>query len=258
MTSQIDNEGLPALDKNKAENKGVKKPSVVFLFLFFIVIGGIVFAIQYSIDSYGLFKKQEVIIKEPPLPALQFDIVNENEMGDHHDKNEIDGSEIGGGEESEGDLTVYDELSVSVSVLIEEVKNLSGVLKEQQKSINIILGNQVSLMKSMTKRYDDNMDNVRKVQSSLKDNARWLNGISNQLDSIGIEVKAASQDFPIIIYSRNIWGDDIYLTIADKKNPEQTSSLRVGGVVGKWELVEISGNKAVFKHFEGLVKEVVL
>ena len=85
-----------------------------------------------------------------------------------------------------------------------------------------------------------------------------LNSITNQLNDLGLNVRQASLDFPIVVYGLNTWGEDVYLTVAQKNAPEQTNFLRVGGIVGKWRLVKITDTSALFKHFDGDSKEVAL
>lgn len=261
-------EGLPDLD-NPPKKKGTNKKSPIgFLAGLLGVLSMVGFGVQYGIDHFGLFEKEPLVIEEPPVPEF-----SDNALSDSSGENfEINGSVSNiasnintdsGIVQQEGEQIGLpsehiDSINNSLSKLTGEVDIISGQLNETRGTLVNMIKVQNDLLKQLKMEMAMRESAEKKLTINVKENQRWLGGISNQLKDIGIDVKEASLKFPIVVYSKNVWGDDVFLTIAQKVSPEQTSFLRVGGVVGRWRLVEIHENKALFEHFEGNKKEVLL
>lgn len=267
-------EGLPELEgdakKNKAKS-GNKKPPLAFVIGLVGLLAVAGFGVQYAINHSGVFDKEPEIVEEPPVPVLPVDEVGGSPGSDFLVNDPMLAGGAVAGEQPEsvssGDSQVPptdispEELkwvNDSLVMLAEEVGAIAGELSQQRESLIKVMQNQNALIKQFEMEAARQKATDEALANGVKENQRWLGGISNQLKEIGVDVKEASQEFPIVVYSRNVWGDDVFLTVAQKAAPEQTSFLRVGGIVGRWRLIEISEQKALFEHFEGNRKEVML
>ena len=260
--------GLPELE---ASNKTNRKPPVLLLAILILILFGVGVGIQYGINYLGFFNEKEVVIEEPPIPELALteepepyspepildteddkDFVVSGVINDEPQTNEI--KPVSDTEVSKD----YSEITSVLLVLAEELGEIKVELVGHRNSLNEVIDNQKALANQISFEVNRRQGVEKALQSGLKENQRWLGGLSNQLKDIGVDVKVASQEFPIVVYSRNVWGDDVFLTVAQKVAPEQTSFLRIGGIVGRWRLLKILDEKAVFEHFEGNRKEVML
>lgn len=269
-------DGLPDIDKSgdsKASAK--KKPPVIFIVLLVVGLAVIGFGIQYVINNAGIFKDEKIVVKEPPMPELTDDdgeiatafeissgegVSGSSEVSNSPEFDVLlgeEGSSEVEQEVKESDLT-NSELTEVLTPLIAEIKDMSSKLDSQDEKLGQLINNQVVMVERINEQMVALGKNDQEITKKLDTNERWLGGLSNQLKDIGLKVKVAAQEFPIIVYHKNIWGDDVYLTFAQKNNPSKTSFLRVGDIVGRWKLLKITDDKAMFEHFEGMKKEVKL
>lgn len=266
--------GLPELesDNKKAKPKGGNKKLPMGFVVGLVAILGIAgFGIQYAITNMGLFEKEPEVVEEPPVPVVSTNAVDSNSENDFLVNDAaLAGDPMLVSDEAQSTTSKPQDLPAEISseqikgindslvMLAEEVGEIAGQLNKQQDSIIKVMQNQNALIKQFEMEVARREATEEALTNNVKENQRWLGGISNQLKEIGVDVKEASQEFPIVVYSRNVWGDDVFLTVAQKVAPEQTSFLRVGGIVGRWRLLEITEKKALFEHFEGNRKEVML
>lgn len=268
-------DGLPELEGSVSKDKpkgGNKKPPIVFVVGLVALLGVAGFGIQYAINHLGIFEKEPLVVEEPPMPVVSNDVMD-SPSGSYFLVNDpalVAGSSMMTGNDANNTDTQTQDVQAdippeqlkgindSLVMLAEEVGAIAGQLNKQQDSLIKVMQNQNALLKQFEMEVARREANDETLTNNVKENQRWLGGISNQLKEIGVDVKEASQEFPIVVYSKNVWGDDVFLTVAQKVAPDQTSFLRVGGIVGRWRLVEISEHKALFEHFEGNRKEVML
>lgn len=257
-------DGLPEIDKKN--EKPNKPPFKVLVFIFSIVcIVG--FLIQLLINSSGLFDESEIEIDAPPLPDLSEFIdeplvdkdflVNDSVNTSERDNEVVDISlnEVTPLPQQSVDFSeinnVLDSIVTSLSLVNSKLDQQSGEIlnvKETQNQLGQLIAENYAVIKV------SNMN----ISKDITHSKSKLNSITNQLNDLGLNVRQASLDFPIVVYGLNTWGEDVYLTVAQKNAPEQTNFLRVGGIVGKWRLVKITDTSALFKHFDGDSKEVAL
>ncbi|TVU70383.1 hypothetical protein FQP81_18175 [Pseudoalteromonas distincta] len=261
---ETSDDGLPEIDK---KNEKPNKPPFKVLAFIFSIVCIVGFLIQLLINSSGLFAESEIEIDAPPLPDLsEFideplvdkdflvnDSVNiserDNEVADISlneatplPQQNVDFSEIN---------NVLDSIVTSLSLVNSKLDEQSGEIlnvKKTQNELGQLIAENYAVIKV------SNMN----ISSDITHSKSKLNSITNQLNDLGLNVRQASLDFPIVVYGLNTWGEDIYLTVAQKNAPEQTNFLRVGGIVGKWRLVKITDTSALFRHFDGDSKEVAL
>ena len=267
-------DGLPELEGSASKDKpkgGNKKPPIGFVVGLVALLGVAGIGIQYAINHLGIFEKEQLVIEEPPVPVVSNEVMD-NPSGSDFLVNDpiLSGSSMVAGnvannidsqtQNIESDIPPehLKGINDSLIMLAEEVGSIVGQLNKQQDSLIKVMQSQNALLKQFEMEKARREVNEETLTNNVKENQRWLGGISNQLKEIGVDVKEASQEFPIVVYSKNVWGNDVFLTVAQKVTPDQTSFLRVGGIVGRWRLVEISENKALFEHFEGNRKEVML
>lgn len=256
-----EDQGLPDLGGGHAR----KKPPVLAIAIgvaLFVAIGVVV---QFGISSAGLFQSEPVAVTEPPLPVVPGDDIdafhvtmNKPELRAEPDVETpvpVDTSSFNSVPDNSDTIQ---HLTDSMLVLIETVSATKSDLIGLRQDVARIRQEQTSILSAIQSDHDRRNRTEEGIMTGLRQNERWLGGISNQLNEIGLNVKEAAQEFPIVIYSKNVWGDDVFLTVAQKASPDQTSFLRIGGVVGRWRLVEIHGDTAIFEHFEGMKREVSL
>ena len=267
-------QGLPELEgdlQNNNAKSGNKKPPFGFVIGLVGLLAVVGFGVQYAINHSGVFDKEPEIVEEPPIPVLPDEEVGSSTGGQFLVNDPI---LVGGavvveqpGSVASGDSQVsttnipFEQLKAvndSLMLLAEEVRATAGELSQQRALLNKVMQNQNALIKQFEMDVARQKPTDEALAHGVNENQRWLVGISNQLKEIGVDVKEASQEFPIVVYSRNVWGNDVFLTVAQKAAPEQTSFLRVGGIVGRWRLIVINEKMAVFEHFEGNRKEVML
>ena len=268
-------DGLPELEGSVSKDKpkgGNKKPPIVFVVGLVALLGVAGFGIQYAINHLGIFEKEPLVVEEPPMPVVSNDVMDSPSGSDFlvNDPALVAGSSMMTGNDANNTDTQTQDVQAdihpeqlkgindSLVMLAEEVGAIAGQLNKQQDSLIKVMQNQNALLKQFEMEVARREANDETLTNNVKENQRWLGGISNQLKEIGVDVKEASQEFPIVVYSKNVWGDDVFLTVAQNVAPDQTSFLRVGGIVGRLRLVEISEHKALFEHFEGNRKEVML
>lgn len=272
-------DSLPKLEGDPHQEKatdGNKKPPVVFIIGLMVLVVAVIFSIQYVINYLGLFDQETPVIEEPSIPVFSEEVMDSsspsgndflvNDAGSVSDSSMDDHAEAAVETQSQRVQTVETDLSLeqlnsihdALAMLIEKVEVIAGQLNEQQGSDLKLIHNQTTLMKQLEMEVARRKHIEAALTDSIKENQRWLGGISNQLKEIGVEMKEESQAFPIVVYSQNVWGDDVFLIVAQKNTPEQTSFLRVGEIVGRWRLIEITEGKALFEHVEGNTKEVIL
>lgn len=276
--TEHDTAGLPELDtasdrparsKSKSDKK---KPPVAFVVALVVLLGGAGVGVQYAIEHLGMFGSKQVELAEPPMPTIEPNNVVPLPSAEIESANAVT-FDVGGPvsdllqpsaisqPQSVATPAVPDELTVineSLQLAVQQLGTVVTELSQQKKLLNEIVKQQSALSMQLDMESNQRMEWDQKISANVKQNERWLGGISNQLKDIGVEVKVAAQEFPVVVYNRNIWGEDIYLTVANKANPDQTSFLRVGGIVGRWKLIEINEDNAVFEHFDGNRKEVAL
>lgn len=267
-------DGLPELERGESKDKpksGNKKPPIGFVVGLVAFLGVTGFGIQYAINHLGIFEKEPQVIEEPPVPVVSNEVMN-NPSGNDFLVNDpiLSSSSVVAGNVADNINSQTQGIEVdippeqlkgindSLMMLAEEVGSIAGQLNKQQDSLIKVMQSQNTLLKQFEMEKARREIGEETLANNVKENQRWLGGISNQLKEIGVDVKEASQEFPIVVYSKNVWGNDVFLTVAQKVTPDQTSFLRVGAIVGRWRLVEISEHKAVFEHFEGNRKEVML
>lgn len=259
-------DGLPELDEKASKSKSVnRKPPIVFMVALVALLGAAGVGVQFTIDYLGVFESEVQVIEEPPVPVVTDSgvdaasdtgfVVNDTSLSDDSAGTNSQGIDAVNLDLSSEQLEGINE---SLVLLAEELGGIVGKLNKQQDSIIKVMQNQTALLKQFEIEVARREATEKELTHNVKENQRWLGGISNQLKDIGVDVKEASQEFPIVVYGKNVWGEDVFLTIAQKVAPEQTSFLRVGGIVGRWRLIEIYEEKAVFEHFEGNKKEVFL
>ncbi len=271
---ETNSNGLPELEGDNKKTKpkgGNKKPPMGFVVGLVAILAIAGFGIQYAITNMGLFEKEPEVVEEPPVPVVSTNAVDSNSENDFLVNDAALASDpMLVSDEAQPTTSKPQDLPAEISseqikgindslvMLAEEVGEIAGQLNKQQDSIIKVMQNQNALIKQFEMEVARREATEEALTNNVKENQRWLGGISNQLKEIGVDVKEASQEFPIVVYSRNVWGDDVFLTVAQKVAPEQTSFLRVGGIVGRWRLLEITEEKALFEHFEGNRKEVML
>lgn len=260
-----DADGLPQLD---TVNEKKKKLPVIPVIVLFVLIAAVLGGVQWGITQLGFFNSKNVVVKEPPLPVIP-DSTNEKKLGVKLPEKPNNNSDFESLNESLGVVSV-DEKSVSnesfnknvdFSKIEGDLKSLDTRLsqynaKSDENSI------QINAIKDDLQSLNNTLKSVMSVsaeiQRSVKENGRWLGGVSKQLEEIGISVASTKMEFPIVVYNSNIWGEDIYLTVAPVENPEQTFFLKEGGVVGKWKLSKITSHEAIFHHVNGEEKVLVI
>ena len=261
--------GLPELESrsNKNIQKSKKKPPLGFVIALLVILGTAGFGIQYAINYFGVFDTSKATVEEPPVPQVQTNIDEEINNGFVINESSIEeqtalplSSEQKEPSESLESIESEDLKSINDSLLLitQQLKAVSGELAHYKSLLVQTEARQLELAKKLDFNFSHQTTANNEIKTGIRENQRWLGGVSNQLKEIGVDVKEATQEFPIIVYNKSVWGDDVFLTIAQKVNPEQTSFLRVGGIVGRWRLVEISAKKALFEHFDGNKKEVML
>ena len=275
--NELDTAGLPELDtasdrpvRSKTDKK---KPPIGFVVAVVLLLGGAGVGVQYAIEHTGLFGNKPVEVSEPPMPTIETNNTVPLPSAEMVESTNALSFDVGGPvsdliqpsaitqQQSATTPATPDEFAAmneSVQLAVQQLGTVVAELSHQKKMLDEIVKQQSALSMQIDMEANQRMEWDQKIATNVKQNERWLGGISNQLKDIGVEVKVAAQEFPVVVYSRNIWGEDVYLTVANKANPDQTSFLRVGGIVGRWKLIEISEDKAVFEHFEGNRKEVML
>jgi len=260
--------GLPELDKQtKVKNK--KKPPVVFFVVLLAILGGAGYGVQYFISHNGMFSKKTVIPVEPPVPDLgladSFDVSAADIINDNHAVPSIDAiTSPVASEKSKAELNVsgVDEgltkFNENIENLNTQLENFSEKIDRQSTYLTKILETQVEIQTEIKSVENELEANNEKLADKLRSNERWLNGIANQLKEIGVTVKAANKEFSLVVFSKNVWGDSVYLTVAEKAHPEQTRFFKIGDISGRWKLISIGETKAIFQHFDGTKKEVQL
>ena len=266
---------MPELEDVNPKKKGKTKNSgtpIVFISIVLIVLGGLGFGIQYAITEMGIFEQKQVVVTEPPVPEFEPSnvpeeeeaepnsegyFVGEDDVSTTHTTQDVpinieepntDVPEAAGGKLSEEQLS---ELLASIGVVLKAV--------EEQKLMIEALGTEHTKIKSKVDSLTEySFTNGDAVSKNVRDNTRWLTGISNQLRDIGISVQNANESFPLVVYHSNIWGNETYLTVAPKEHPDQTRFMKVGDFTGKWKLITIGEATAKFEHLEGNVKELRL
>lgn len=262
-----DADGLPQLDAvNEKKKKLPVLPVLVLFVLFAVVLGGA----QWGITQLGLFNSKNVVVKEPPLPVIP-DSTNEKKLnsGVKLPENPNNNSDFESLNESLSAVSIDDKRvsnesfnkDIDFSKIEEDLKSLDTRLsqynaKSDENSI------QINAIKDDLQSLNNTLKSIMSVsaeiQRSVKENGRWLGGVSKQLEEIGINVANTKMEFPIVVYNSNIWGEDVYLTVAPVENPEQTFFLKEGGVVGKWKLSKITSNEAIFHHVNGEEKVLII
>jgi hypothetical protein len=266
--------GLPELEESASKEKpkgSKKKPPIGFVVGLVALLGVSGFGIQYAINHLGIFEKEPQVVDEPPVPVVSNDVMDSPSGNDFLVNDPLlSGSSMVA--RNDADNTGTQALDIEANIppeqlkgindslvmLAEVVGSIAGQLNKQQDSLIKVMQSQNALLKQFEMEVARREASEETLTNNVKENQRWLGGISNQLKEIGVDVKEASQEFPIVVYSKNVWGDDVFLTVAQKVAPDQTSFLRIGGIVGRWRLVEIFEHKALFEHFEGNRKEVML
>lgn len=273
----MSNEGLPKLgikpgnngEGSKKEKGGAINKKVVLVGVLGLVLFG--FGVQYLIDKVGMFEQEAVVLNEPPIPVMEgvegVSLSSENDLNIGGEEGAKPEAVFLSSENVNGEVELSDELQNSVvkkelekqlTKVRSEIAFVNEKLDKQNRLLRELLSNQLTITDKFSKKFVDLGVEDKKIIANLKNNERWLNGISEQLKGIGVSVNESVMEFPVIVYDKNIWGDDAYLTVAQKSNPDRSSSMRVGDVVGRWKLLSINDEQAVFEHFEGMRKEVSL
>ncbi|MCS6271882.1 hypothetical protein G3489_19595 [Shewanella baltica] len=253
------NEGLPALEDEKT-----KKTPFIFIIFIFVLFSITGLGVQYYINYSGMFSSDTVDLVEPEVPVIEpKDNDYEIDLGSNFKSPEplpSDNLLVNSvNENTQSTVAIANPSAVDFEKSFKDLMyKLDSKFQEQSQVLQRIENNQIEISKQLSTGLNALADKDDDIVASIKQNERWLNGVSNQLKDIGVNVKEAAQEFPIVVYNRNRWGDDIYLTVAQKVKPDQTSFLRVGDIVGRWKLIDIKDKNAVFEHFDGAVKEVAL
>ncbi|MCT8873806.1 hypothetical protein [Shewanella xiamenensis] len=262
-----DADGLPQLD-TVSEKK--KKLPVLPVFFLLVIIAVVLGGAQWGITKLGFFNSKNVVVKEPPLPVIS-DSANEKKLnsGVKLPENTGNNSDYVRLSESLNTASIDDERisnenfnkGIDFSKIEDDLKALDSKLSqynaksdENSIQINAIRDD----LQSLNNTLKSVMSVSAEIQRSVKENGRWLGGVSKQLEEIGINVANTKMEFPIVVYNSNIWGEDVYLTVAPVENPEQTFFLKEGGVVGKWKLSKITSHEAIFHHVNGEEKVLII
>ncbi|WP_219031590.1 hypothetical protein [Shewanella algae] len=158
---------------------------------------------------------------------------------------------IGGAPQGQGE--VYEVMMLQLQSMKGSIDKLYGYMQRNEQ-LFLELQEAIESKSSISSRESERLSNT--LRDGLRTNERWLSGISNQLQGLGLDVKREIMEFPIIVYGKTVWGDDVYLTVAPKEKPDQTSNLRIGGIAGKWKLISLDGSKAIFKGVDGSEKVI--
>ncbi|NQY36353.1 MAG: hypothetical protein HRT37_15530 [Alteromonadaceae bacterium] len=261
--------GLPDLDIPKDTSPNKKHP-VVFMIVLFIVLSSAGFVVQYFISQSDMFTDKAIIPVEPPLPdfgeSALFDInvADPVIVGDINSRTSIESEAntptvVLPKEEIEAILLArnMDEIHQNLKALHRKLASFSDQFERHSTYLTKVLEKQTVMQADISDINATIVTNKEQLGEKLRNNERWLHGIANQLNDIGVTVKAENEAFSLVVYNKNIWGDDVYLTVAEKEHPEQTWFFRVGDITGRWKLISIKGSKAIFQHVEGNTKEVI-
>lgn len=258
-------DGLPQLD---TVNEKKKKLPVLPVIGLVVIIAAILGGAQWGITQLGIFNSKNIVVKEPPLPVIP-DSSNEKKQNVGVKLPENINSDVESLNESLNAVSVdetrvsndgldkkldFSKIEKDLRSLDERLSQYNAKSDENSIQINAIRDD----LQSLNNTLKSVMSVSAEIQRSVKENGRWLGGVSKQLEEIGINVANTKMEFPIVVYNSNIWGEDVYLTVAPVENPEQTFFLKEGGVVGKWKLSKITSHEAVFHHVNGEEKVLTI
>ncbi len=247
-----------------------KKPANPKLILSGLLVGmvGLGLVIQAMISQSGLFDDAADQVVAPPIPVTAgiddesmtiqgFDIEGDGLTSDLKSPDVTTASS-----DDELPLTMSSDneaLEKAVATLADEFLTLTLMVQSLNQSLETIKVNQAQLLDVVQQQDRTHVDTLQSLQAGVKNNERWLGGLSRQLTDMKINIEQKASEFPVVVYSKNTWGEDTFLTVAPVRNPEQTNFLRVGDFAGNnWKLIDIADAMAVFQHQDGSIKELSL
>ncbi len=259
------NEGLPDLNQGGTPSKpNAKKLPVFFISGALFLLISVGYGVQILITEAQLFKTDSIAVEEPPLPVLAREDLSEawevklNTAEDQAASIQLEA--LNEPEPIEETSQTFDAAAINdtLHLLLKQVSQISSRMDRQTAALDQLKNGQLAIDEKIMPQLALLIKKDKTIAANIKTNERWLAGLSHQLKAIGVKVQQAAKAFPIIVYDKNIWGDEVFLTVAQKDSPKQTRFLRIGAVVGPWKLVSISENTALFEHSDGISKEVKL
>lgn len=255
--------GLPEVD-SPIKKKNIKPLIFILAFLAAVVLGA-----QYFISSSGLFKNESTVVTPPPMPVPSDDLVSGVSLVEPVSPEVITDAS---GEPVASLLSgsAAENTAVSASALdLEPVlkklaelelanRQLQQLRMADQENYKVVMSALKQISEDQRVSFSRFGQSITGINEQIKINERWLSAVSNQLQDIGVSVKTANEDFPIVVFGKTTWGTDVFLTVAMKAEPTATQLLRLGGSVGRWSLTDVSGSEAVFKHVDGNEKRVLI
>lgn len=189
--------------------------------------------------------------------ANQLSKTNTQNVDFNESLDDIDESDVLGKPEAPDELEITDiiakieQLNLRFDTNFESLQNVTTqlvALSKKQEETNKNLIHLIEYIKIFENTTTKQLSTSNEVSKS----------ILHQLKNVGVEIETRKNTFPLIVYSKSVWGNKVFLNVAQTEYPEQSIPLEVGNTLIGWKLINLSEESALFESIYGKKVEVKL